>query len=173
MLRFLLIVCGWMLLSSAVYAQKANPYVWVQLNAPASGMTLTAPANIVVTASAGTIDDGVSVSSITLYQNGAVIARVNNQESISFAVNGVQAGTHQCARQQPGEYFLCRQWSAGGYASVLRTRHQQSWGNRNNANDCSHGRDCGRETTEHRLECRDRRTVFRPGHSRSFRQRLR
>ncbi|MCC8536227.1 RHS repeat-associated core domain-containing protein [Xanthomonas axonopodis pv. poinsettiicola] len=95
MLRFLLIVCGWMLLSSAVYAQKANPYVWVQLDAPAAGMTLTAPASIVVSASAGTIDDGVSVSSITLYQNGAVIARVNNQEAISFVVNGVQAGTHQ------------------------------------------------------------------------------
>ncbi len=95
MLRFLLIVCGWMLLSSAVYAQKANPYVWVQLDAPASGMTLTAPASIVVKASAGTIDDGVSVSSITLYQNGAVIARVNYQETISFVVNGVQAGTHQ------------------------------------------------------------------------------
>ncbi|WP_161961561.1 MULTISPECIES: RHS repeat domain-containing protein [Xanthomonas] len=95
MLRFLIMWCGGMLLSSAVYAQKANPYVWVQLNAPAPGTMLTAPASVVVSASAGTIDDGVSVSSITLYQNGAVIARVNNQESISFAVNGVQAGTHQ------------------------------------------------------------------------------
>ncbi|MBB5767285.1 RHS repeat domain-containing protein [Xanthomonas euroxanthea] len=95
MLRFLYTLCGWMLLSSAVHAQEANPYVWVQLDAPSAGTTLTAPASILVSASAGTIDDGVSVSSITLYQNGGVIASVNGQESVSFVVDGAQAGTHQ------------------------------------------------------------------------------
>lgn len=36
MLRRLLMLCGWTLLSSVAYAQKVNPYVWVQLETPAA-----------------------------------------------------------------------------------------------------------------------------------------
>ncbi|XHH30545.1 Ig-like domain-containing protein [Xanthomonas euroxanthea] len=120
MLRFLYTLCGWMLLSSAVHAQEANPYVWVQLDAPSAGTTLTAPASILVSASAGTIDDGVSVSSITLYQNGGVIASVNGQESVSLS-SMEHRPAHISSQHAP--------------PAIL--------GNRDDPDNCGHGRGCG------------------------------
>ncbi|WP_256261314.1 RHS repeat-associated core domain-containing protein [Xanthomonas vasicola] len=104
MLRRLLMLCGWTLLSSVAYAQKVNPYVWVQLETPAANTVLTAPASVVVSASAGTIDDGVNVSSITLYQGGAAIAQVGYKESISFVVNGLQPGTYNFSARATSDH---------------------------------------------------------------------